>query len=159
MKKLWAPWRIDYILKAKEEGCFLCEIIRSEQDRKNLLVRRGGTCFVVLNRYPYNSGHLMVAPYRHVPSVRDLSDDEKLEMMNLVATSMETLTALMHPEGFNVGINEGESAGAGLREHVHTHIVPRWMGDTNFMPVLADTKVLPESLDQLWEKLHRSWPA
>ena len=158
MKRIWAPWRIEYILKSKEPGCFLCDMFHADAaaDRENLLLKRGETCAVVMNRYPYNNGHLMVAPYRHVENVEQLDARERAEMMDLIALCTDILTKTMAPDGFNVGINLGEAAGAGLKDHVHTHIVPRWAGDTNFMPVLGETKVLPQSLDETWELLHNA---
>jgi ATP adenylyltransferase len=161
MKKIWAPWRIEYILQSKDPGCFLCTMFHAapDADREHLLLKRGETCAMLMNRYPYNNGHLMVAPYRHVEKLQQMDPRERSEMMDLVALGMDTLTETMSPDGFNVGINLGEAAGAGLKDHIHVHIVPRWSGDTNFMPVLGDTKVLPQSLDETWELLHNSLQA
>jgi len=117
------------------------------------VVHRGQSCFVILNRYPYNNGHLMIAPYRHVRRITDLGDDELLEMIKLLKLSIAALESEYKPDGFNVGLNIGKAAGAGLEEHIHLHIVPRWVGDTNFMPVLANTKVIPESLEESWRRL------
>jgi len=154
MNKLWAPWRMDYILGGEEEGCFLCRIVAEDNDRENLLLKRGRCCAVVLNRFPYNNGHLMIFPYRHVSEVAGLNADERLESMDLVAEVLEVFKQSMRPDGFNVGLNLGRAAGAGLEEHLHLHVVPRWSGDTNFMPVVADTKVIPEALMQLWDRLN-----
>jgi ATP adenylyltransferase len=155
MKILYAPWRITYIkwFSKKERECFLCEVSRDEDDARNLVVHRGQSCFVILNRYPYNNGHLMIAPYRHVRRITDLGDDELLEMIKLLKLSIAALESEYKPDGFNVGLNIGKAAGAGLEEHIHLHIVPRWVGDTNFMPVLANTKVIPESLEESWRRL------
>lgn len=153
MKRLWAPWRMDYIVNAKEPGCFLCEAFQGEDDRGRLILHRGRVCAVVLNRYPYNSGHLMIAPYRHVGPLPELQPEERAEIMDLLAQSTEVLRKAYAPDGFNLGINLGEAAGAGLREHIHAHIVPRWNGDTNFMPVFGETKVLPQSLEETWDQL------
>lgn len=146
---------MEYILQSKVAGCFLCDIVGSDADRENLLLKRGQTCFVVMNRYPYNNGHLMVAPYRHLHSLTELDTAERSEMMELVSLSIQALEATMTPDGMNVGINQGEAAGAGLKDHVHTHIVPRWTGDTNFMPVFGETRVLPQALHETWDLL---WP-
>lgn len=153
MKRLWAPWRMAYILSSREKGCFLCDIIQGNADRKNLVLRRGEFCALVLNRYPYNNGHLMVAPYRHVDNLGVMSDGERSELLALAAAACAALKKAMRPDGFNIGLNLGVSAGAGLKDHLHLHIVPRWEGDTNFMPVIAGVKVIPQSLDALWRQL------
>lgn len=153
MKRLWAPWRLEYICGEKDTSCFLCRILAGDRDRDNLVLRRGVTCAVVMNRYPYSNGHLMVCPNRHVAGIGDLTAEEKLETMDLVAEAIRVLKKSIRPEGFNVGINLGQAAGAGLEEHLHTHIVPRWSGDTNFMPVMDDVRVIPQSLAELWDRL------
>ena len=153
MKRLWAPWRLEYIVGDKEEGCFLCRILAEDNDRENLVLKRGRLCAVVMNRYPYNNGHLMVCPYRHVSGLGDLSSAERLATMDLVAECIDALKQTVHPDGLNVGINLGRAAGAGLEEHIHSHIVPRWNGDTNFMPVMDDVKVIPQGLLELWDVL------
>ena len=153
MKQLWAPWRLEYILGDKSDGCFLCDIIADNKDRDNLLLKRGVFCAVVMNRYPYNGGHLMVLPFRHIAEFGDLSADEKVEVMDLVDESINVLKKVMFPDGFNIGANLGKVAGAGLEDHLHMHIVPRWEGDANFMPVLSDTRVVPLALRDLWDKL------
>lgn len=152
---LWAPWRMDYILGEKTDGCFLCEIFSAtaDHDRKNLLLYRGDTCAVVMNRYPYNNGHLMIAPYRHINRLDLLTDAEKLELSTFTSKAVAILEQQMNAEGFNIGINLGSVAGAGLKDHLHQHIVPRWNGDTNFMPVLADTKVMPQHLEATYDQL------
>ncbi len=153
VKSLWAPWRMDYIRSDKEEGCFICRILSEDNDRANLLIRRGRHCNVLMNRYPYNNGHLMIAPNRHVSALKDLQPDEKLELIEYTDWCVEILKRVCHPEGFNAGLNLGRVAGAGLESHLHMHVVPRWNGDTNFMPVLGETKVIPQHLDDLYEQL------
>jgi ATP adenylyltransferase len=158
-RPLWAPWRIDYIRSEKSGDCFLCTSITEDNDRDNLLLYRGTACMVLLNRYPYSSGHLMVAPIRHIPSLNELTDEEALELHRLTVRSVDILRETMNPEGFNIGINLGAPAGAGLKDHLHRHIVPRWTGDTNFMPVLGGPRVMPETLlntyDLLVEPMNR----
>jgi ATP adenylyltransferase len=152
-KPLWAPWRLEYIAKADEEGeCIFCNA--DEQ----LLVHRGERALVLLNKFPYASGHLMVAPSRHVGDYGELRDEEVLELHGFASAGMGALAELYAPQGFNLGWNLGRIAGAGIVDHVHLHVVPRWAGDTNFMPVLADVKVLPEHLDDTRRKLRESWP-
>ena len=154
MRRLWAPWRMEYIRKVGKGACFLCEMLSASDDRTNLVLLRGKTCAMVINRYPYNNGHLMVCPCRHISDIATATSDERLETMNLVASAVEALRKIMRPDGFNIGLNLGRAAGAGLEEHIHTHIVPRWNGDTNFMPVMAEVKVIPQSLLDLWDQLH-----
>ena len=159
MKQLWAPWRLEYIQSAdEEEGCVFCRA-RDGDDEGSLVVHRGKRAFVVLNKYPYASGHLMVAPNRHEGEFGDLEDEEALEIHQLAASGLAALAETMRPQGFNLGWNLGRIAGAGVVDHVHMHVVPRWAGDTNFMPVLADVKVLPEALEQSRRKLAVAWPA
>lgn len=149
MESLHAPWRIDYILSPKpprSDASLFTQIAQSSDDGANLVIGRGRTCYALLNRYPYNGGHLMVVPYRQVSELAGLTDEELAEIMQFTRRCVAALTRLMKPDGFNIGMNVGRSAGAGIEEHLHLHIVPRWNGDTNFMPVLADTKVLPEAL-------------
>jgi ATP adenylyltransferase len=155
MDRLWAPWRIEYIKKPKERACILCEIPKKSEkyDRENLLLYRGDKGYIVLNRYPYNNGHLMIVPYRHVQDLLDLDDNEIQELMHLTKLSIKIIRNEMKPEGFNIGINIGSAAGAGIEEHIHIHIVPRWIGDTNFMPIIANTKVLIEYLQDTYDKL------
>jgi ATP adenylyltransferase len=137
----------------KVEGCFLCEKSGQKKDAENYILHRGKKNFVILNSYPYNPGHLMVAPYRHVATLEGLNKEELLEHFELVTLSLKVLRGVFDAAGFNIGINVGRIAGAGLEEHVHTHIVPRWQGDTNFMPVLSDVRVLPEALAETYDKL------
>jgi len=153
MKKIWAPWRLEYIKSEKEEGCFLCRACAEREDRRNLLLRRGRTCALIMNRYPYNNGHLMAFPYRHQASIAEIGSEERLELMDLVDESIKVLSKTLNPDGFNVGFNLGQVAGAGLETHLHAHIVPRWSGDTNFMPVLGEVKVIPQALLDLYDLL------
>lgn len=153
MSNIWAPWRIEYILGPKGGNCFLCEIFSEADDAKNRILRRGPTCAVVMNRYPYTGGHLMICPYRHTADLSELSGEERNEMMELTVKSLRILREIMKPHGFNVGYNLGEAAGAGLKEHLHQHIVPRWNGDTNIMPVLGGVTVIPEAMDELYARL------
>ena len=152
-RPLWAPWRIEYIRGEKEDECFLCQMIKKDRDRENLLLFRGETCAVVMNRYPYNSGHLMVFPQRHTADFTDLTEEEDREMCELTRRAITALRATMQPEGFNLGTNLGAAAGAGLKDHLHRHIVPRWIGDTNFMAVTGDCHVVPEALTQTYDLL------
>ncbi len=145
---LWAPWRIPYIKSIeKHGGCFLCRnLAHPEQDDENLVLWRTPRCLVVLNRYPYNNGHLLIAPVRHVGTLSETDDAEMLEMMKLMRESQRVLTLALRPHGFNVGLNFSRCAGAGLPEHMHIHVVPRWEGDTNFMSVCGDTRVISQAL-------------
>ena len=153
MKQLWAPWRIQYIESPKGSGCILCQKHRQNNDDANFILYRGQSNFIILNAFPYNLGHLMVAPYRHVANIEDLTSDESREHFNLVKKSLALLKEVLKPGGFNIGLNIGKIAGAGIEEHLHTHIVPRWQGDVNFMPVLADTRVISEGLAATYKKL------
>lgn len=159
MKPLHAPWRIQYVLGPKpppsDKSVFL-QMLESNEDEKNFIIARRKTCFAVLNTYPYNGGHLMVIPNRQVPSIGDLSDEELLEMMRLVQTCQSALIKVMKPQGFNIGINQGKVAGAGIAEHLHIHVVPRWEGDNNFMPVIAETSVLPQALSEVAANLRKA---
>lgn len=151
-KKLWAPWRMDYILSDKPTGCIFCpDPIVEPKDA--LIVFDTGVALVMLNKFPYTSGHLMVAPKRHISALEELREGESIEFFQLVKRSISVLKDEIAPEGFNIGMNLGKSAGAGIEEHIHMHIVPRWHGDTNFMPVVADTHVVPEHLSTIYDKL------
>jgi ATP adenylyltransferase len=157
-KPLWAPWRLEYIEQADEQrGCIFCRAAEAD-DEDGLVVHRGAAAFVVLNKFPYASGHLMVAPYRHVGDFAELSDEEVVEIQRLTSQGMGALAELYSPQGYNVGWNLGRIAGAGVTDHVHSHLVPRWAGDTNFMPVLADVKVMPEHLAETRRRLAEAWP-
>jgi ATP adenylyltransferase len=158
-KPLWAPWRLEYIQSADEQaGCLFC-LAQDGDDEETLVVRRGERAFVLLNRFPYASGHLMVAPYRHVGEYGELTDDEALEVHRLAARGIVALGEVYRPEGHNLGWNLGSVAGAGIVDHVHLHVVPRWEGDTNFMPVLADVKVMPEHLADSRRRVAAAWPS
>lgn len=152
MRNLWAPWRLSYIeglsKEARSSLCLFCMVASEgpEKDEENLVVYRGAKTFVILNKYPYNNGHVMVVPYRHVPSLEDLNDDELLDLGRTLALMLMVLRKTYSPDGFNVGANIGRDAGAGIEDHFHIHVVPRWRGDTNFMPVISDTKVIPQLL-------------
>lgn len=153
MDKLWAPWRSRYIYLRKQKGCIFCGN-RSSDDKKRYMVGRSDHSFAMLNLYPYNNGHVMVAPYRHVKSLELLSDVELSDLMKLVNKIKVALDKKLKPDGFNIGLNIGRVGGAGFAGHVHVHVVPRWLGDTNFMPITADTKVVSESLEAM-RKLFR----
>jgi ATP adenylyltransferase len=158
VKQLWAPWRLEYIQQAHEqEGCVFCRALEAE-DENGLVVKRGERAFVLLNKYPYASGHLMVAPNRHEGDFGGLDREEAAEIHRLASSALGALADTMSPQGFNLGWNLGRIAGAGVIDHVHMHVVPRWAGDTNFMPVLADLKVLPEALEQTRRKIAAAWP-
>jgi ATP adenylyltransferase len=158
VKHLWAPWRLEYIKSADEESsCLFCDAAAGN-DEERLVVRRGERALVLLNKFPYSSGHFMVAPVRHVGEFADLESDEVLELHRLASAGIGALAETYGPQGYNVGWNLGRIAGAGVVDHVHLHVVPRWAGDTNFMPVLADTKVLPEHLEETRRKLAEIWP-
>jgi ATP adenylyltransferase len=152
-KILWAPWRIRYILEEEGDGCLFCNKVQSADDVNNHVIARSEHSFALLNIFPYNSGHMMVAPYRHTAELENLPADEIADLMMLVQRSIKALKEAMGPEGFNVGFNLGKSAGAGVVDHLHLHIVPRWQGDTNFMPVISDTDVVPQSLDSACQLL------
>lgn len=157
-RQLWAPWRLEYVASADEQaGCIFC-FAAAGDDEEWLVVHRGERAYVLLNKYPYASGHLMVAPYRHTGDFVELEDGEVLEVHRLAGQGMGALAETFSPHGYNLGWNLGRIAGAGITEHVHLHVVPRWAGDTNFMPVLADVKVLPEHLAETRRKLVAAWP-
>lgn len=152
--KLWAPWRIEYVLQEKPAGCIFCDKSSIEvDDREDLVLSRGKRSFAIMNLYPYNNGHLMISPYKHTADLDEIDDETHLEMIHFMQQWTTILSDCMNPEGFNTGANLGKIAGAGVEEHYHVHIVPRWAGDTNFMPVLGHTKVLVEGLEETWEKL------
>lgn len=160
MERLWAPWRMTYIDGTSEPGaCIFCTKAASANDEDNLVLHRGRLSFVLMNLYPYNNGHLMIAPYAHVPSIEELEAETLTDVMTTAQLCLAALREAMHPQGYNMGINQGTVAGAGIKDHVHLHIVPRWNGDTNFMPVLADVKVMPEHISRTAEKLRAAWPA
>jgi ATP adenylyltransferase len=156
-KNLWAPWRIGYIQDLdKDSNCFICRCLKTPQDDdKNLVLWRSNHCIVILNRFPYNNGHLLIAPTRHIAGFEQASDGELLELVKLVRESQKALSVAIKPHGFNIGMNFGRCGGAGLPDHLHIHVVPRWDGDTNFMSVCSDTKVISQSLAELFEILKR----
>jgi ATP adenylyltransferase len=153
MNQLWAPWRIAYIRGEKTLGCILCDKPKQKKDKANLILLKGKTGFVMMNRYPYNNGHLMVSPYKHADTLEDLSNEVLKDLMQLVKRSLAALRKAFQPEGVNVGLNLGKAAGAGIADHLHFHVVPRWKGDTNFMTVLSDSRVIPEDLDETYRHL------
>ena len=156
MENLWAPWRIKYIeTPKKSESCIFCNAL--DEPEKKFVLAKNDHAMVMMNIYPYNPGHLMVAPIRHVGDFKNLTTDEYIAIGELIKKSIEVLEKTMKPEGFNIGINLGMVAGAGVKDHIHVHIVPRWCGDTNFMPVTADVKVLSESLEETYKKLKENW--
>ncbi|MEM4575870.1 MAG: HIT domain-containing protein [Candidatus Nezhaarchaeales archaeon] len=156
---LWAPWRIKYIESPRVESCIFCVSSSEDRDRENLVIYRGAHSFILMNKYPYNTGHLMVAPYRHVKDLISLREDELLDIMKSVNMSIRVLNEALRPEGFNIGINMGRAAGAGIEDHVHVHVVPRWIGDTNFMPILSNVKVIPELLESTYDRLKKALSA
>ncbi len=155
MDRLWSPWRMEYIEAAKGEpdGCIFCDLPAKGDDAATLILARGERAFVLMNSFPYNPGHLMVAPLRHTGDFEDLRDDELSDLDGLLKRSLRALREEMEPHGFNIGMNLGRVAGAGIPDHVHWHVVPRWNGDTNFMPVVGQTRVLPELLQETYRKL------
>ena len=159
MNVLWAPWRGVYVMGPKEDDCFLCAAPAAGDDPGRFILHRSRNVYIILNAFPYNSGHLMVAPLRHVARPEDLDAEERLDLMDTLTLAVRVLEAALRPDGFNVGLNLGRAAGAGIEQHLHAHVVPRWEGDTNFMPVLAAVKVLPEHLAATYEKLRTALPA
>jgi ATP adenylyltransferase len=154
--RIWAPWRLPYVKDASkdtDEGCIFCTAPAADDDRANLIVHRGERCFVILNKFPYTNGHLMVAPYAHLPTLPQLDTETVAEMMALAQRSMVVLDEAYGPQGYNAGLNQGRIAGAGFEGHIHLHVVPRWAGDTNYMPVIGDTRVMPQSLEDSYAAL------
>ena len=163
MERLWAPWRMAYIAPTdpknsdapptRPPGCIFCDFPAENNDAARFIVQRGETCFAILNAFPYNNGHLMIVPYRHVSHLADLAPGEQAELLVLASRMTTALETISRPDGYNLGMNLGGAAGAGIADHLHLHVVPRWSGDTNFMPVIGGVKVLPESLEQVHAKL------
>ncbi|MBQ4567031.1 MAG: HIT domain-containing protein [Desulfovibrio sp.] len=153
MRQIWAPWRIDYILGPKPDRCVFCLPDTTAEDTERLVLYRGHRAFVIMNKYPYTSGHLMVCPYRHVMALADLGKEETHEVMDLVQECSSILTKCFRCEGINVGLNQGQAAGAGIREHLHFHLVPRWNGDSSFMAVFDEVRTMPEHLSRTYERL------
>ena len=158
MKRIWASWRMKYIAKAsKEDGCIFCNALAKSDTNENLIVVRGERAFVILNKFPYTSGHTMVAPLSHTPNLEELDTLTRAEMMELATKCMSVLRKIYNPQAFNLGANIGEAAGAGVPGHVHMHIVPRWNGDTNFMSVVGELRVLPEDLQETYRRIKETW--
>ncbi len=158
-ERLWAPWRLEYIKSEKPDECIFCRALASDDDTRHYVVHRGEHAFVMLNAFPYTNGHVMVSPNEHEGSLESLGADVLTEIMTLAQRSMAAIRAAYRPEGFNLGVNQGKVAGAGVEDHVHLHVVPRWGGDTNFMPVIGDVRVLPQSLEDSYKALATSFPA
>ncbi|MEA4812356.1 MAG: HIT domain-containing protein [Anaerolineaceae bacterium] len=159
MEQIYSPWRMAYLGKVSEkQGCVFCTALCMEEDSpENLVVYRGERCFIILNKYPYASGHAMVVPYLHVQNLEDLNAETQAEMMSAASKAVEVLKLLYKPQGFNLGMNIGSAAGAGIAEHLHLHVVPRWVGDSNFVSVVGQTRVLPETLEQSYERFSNAW--
>jgi ATP adenylyltransferase len=153
MKQMFTPWRMEYILSAKQDGCLFCDMVAAENDRDRFIVHRSEHAFLVLNKYPYSNGHFMVVPYRHVEDLVALTSEEMTDVMELVTLGIRALRASSGPEGFNVGANIGKAAGAGVKDHIHMHVVPRWSGDANFMAVIADIRLIPQALGDTYDQL------
>lgn len=159
MDKLWSPWRSAYISSFKSDETqrnnseLFTRVIKEDRDKENLILQRGKTCFIIMNLYPYNAGHLMVVPYQQAERLESLDEETRLELINLIDKSCQLLKQTLNAEGFNIGANLGKCAGAGIDNHLHFHIVPRWNGDVNFMPVISDTKVISEMMEQTYDKL------
>lgn len=156
MDRLWAPWRIKYVSRKKQKGCIFCKVLKEKKDKKNFVVLRSRYCFAILNTFPYNNGHVMIVPKKHLKSIEDLGEVELLDMNKVLIKIKSALKKILSPSGFNIGMNIGKVAGAGIANHLHTHIVPRWLGDINCMPVIANTKVVSQSLEELYLKLKRN---
>ena len=157
MKHLWSPWRMRYLNSPKIEGCVFCNALDLPDGVDNMIVYRGEQSFVILNTFPYTNGHMMIIPYDHVPDLLDLDEATRAEMIELVTRASEVLREVYGPEGFNIGINMGEAAGAGVGDHIHIHVVPRWKGDTNFMTAVGETRVLPEELSETYRRVKDAW--
>jgi len=157
MKRIFAPWRYKYIKNPDSEGCIFCRAVSSNDDRKSGVLFRGEFSFVIMNKYPYNNGHIMVAPYKHTGNFGEMNEDEMLELSVIIRKWQKVIKKAMKPDGFNIGMNIGRIAGAGFENHLHYHLVPRWSGDTNFMPIIGETKVVPISIDEAYDILLESY--
>jgi len=154
LDRLWNPWRYQYVSKEnKPDGCIFCALPREERDEQNLIVYRGQSNYIILNRYPYTTGHLMVVPYQHTNSLQGIDEATAMELFSLVRTAEGKLRSIYRPNGMNLGMNLGEAAGAGIAEHIHMHVLPRWIGDSNFMTVIGETRILPEDLAETYRRL------
>lgn len=156
MEQLWAPWRMELIRQPAQPGCFFCQYIQQNQDEKNLILERSQHCFVIMNRFPYSNGHLMVVPYQHTGDLAKLNPETRAALMEYTSRWQAILAQAVKAQGFNIGINLGKVAGAGVDEHLHIHIVPRWLGDTNFMPIFSDVKIINQSLEELYQILQQT---
>uniref|UniRef100_A0A7C6AFH6 HIT domain-containing protein n=1 Tax=candidate division WOR-3 bacterium TaxID=2052148 RepID=A0A7C6AFH6_UNCW3 len=152
MERLWAPWRMEYIRNPNKE-CFLCAALKSKDQEPVFIIEKFELGFTIMNRYPYNNGHLLIAPVRHIGQIELLNDEEILTIQRLLSRAIMAMNQAFHPDGFNIGINQGRIAGAGLVDHLHYHLVPRWLGDTNFMPIISDTKVISEALNRTYKQI------
>jgi ATP adenylyltransferase len=162
MERLWRPWRMNYvnnIESIRDDGCIFCTKPEAGDDREALILHRGAAAYIIMNLYPYNTGHVMVAPFRHIAELEALGEDEISGIMELTSLAIQVIKKEMQPQGFNLGVNLGKVAGAGFAEHIHMHIVPRWQGDTNFMPVVGESKVMPESISGTYERLLQGFEA
>ncbi len=158
MEYIWSPWRMNYIINHDQAAdCVFCKALQEEDGPDNLVVYRGEWAFIILNRFPYTSGHVMIVPYAHENALEKLSTEARGEIMELAAQMVQILRRLYEPQGFNLGMNLGESAGAGVADHLHLHVVPRWIGDTSFMTAVSDTRVLPESLVDTFQRIREAW--
>lgn len=157
MKALYAPWRMDFIFGKKEKGCVFCNRVKRSSDKKDFILHRGRWSFVILNKFPYNNGHLMVVPNRHVASLGHLTKQEREEIFEFLQKSERVIQKALKAQGFNIGLNLGKAAGAGIDDHLHFHLVPRWFADTNFWPVISETKSMPEHLAKTYDRLKRLW--
>ncbi|MBQ6342192.1 MAG: HIT domain-containing protein [Anaerolineaceae bacterium] len=163
METMWAPWRSEYINsnndadKPKKDICVFCDALTTTDDHERHIIYRGKGAFVILNKFPYNNGHMLVMPNRHISRPDMMTDEERYEIMNLIVKAQTVLCEVYHPQGVNIGANIGEAAGAGIAQHMHFHVLPRWNADANFMTTVANTRVIPESLDETWEKIRKAW--
>lgn len=160
MDYLWTPWRYAYVSAAeKATGCVFCDLVKQNDDEKALIVYRGERCFIILNRFPYTPGHVMIVPYAHLDELRKLTSEAASEMIALAQRMETVLRELYHPDGINLGMNIGKAAGAGIAGHIHMHVLPRWVADANFMSVVGETRVLPETLDVTWARIRKAMAA
>jgi ATP adenylyltransferase len=159
MKTLWAPWRMAFILGSREKGCVFCNRWKRKKDEADLILHRGKHAFVILNKYPYANGHILIVPYKHTPSLEKLDRKSYTEILSLITDSVKILKKTFRAQGFNIGSNIGKIAGAGIAEHIHFHVVPRWEGDVNYMPLIGETKVMPDHLENIYHEIRKAWRA